>query len=90
MLFFELMNRRYEHASTVLTSNKALEEWSEVLGDEVMAAALIDGVLHHCHLINIRGNSYRMRAHAELRRTIQSDAASEPAKPSRKSRAARH
>ena len=84
------MNRRYERASTVLTSNKVFEEWGEVLGDEVMAAALIDRVLHHCHLINIRGNSYRMRAHAELRRTLQSDDAPEPAKPSRKSKAARH
>ena len=62
VLFFQLMNRRYEHTSTVLTSNKAFEEWGEVLGDEVMAAALIDRVLHHCHLINIRGNSYRMAA----------------------------
>ena len=59
VLFFQLMNRRYEHAATVLTSNKAFEEWGEVLGDQVMAAALIDRVLHHCHLINIRGNSYR-------------------------------
>ena len=90
VLFFQLMNRRYERASTVLTSNKVFEEWGEVLGDEVMAAALIDRVLHHCHLINIRGNSYRMRAHAELRRTLQSDDAPEPAKPSRKSKAARH
>src|SRR5512138_1334706 len=73
VLFFQLMNRRYEHASTVLTSNKTFEEWGEVLGDEVMAAALIDRVLHHCHLVNIRGNSYRMRAHAELHRTLQAD-----------------
>jgi DNA replication protein DnaC len=90
VLFFQLMNRRYEHASTVLTSNKAFEEWGEVLGDEVMAAALIDRVLHHCHLINIRGNSYRMRAHAELRRTLQSDVEPEPAKRSGKSKLPGH
>jgi DNA replication protein DnaC len=66
VLFFQLIGRRYEHASTVLTSNKSFEEWGEVLGDEVMAAALIDRVLHHCHLVNIRGNSYRMREHADL------------------------
>ena len=91
VLFFQLMNRRYEHASTVLTSNKAFEEWGEVLGDEVMAAALIDRVLHHCHLINIRGNSYRMRAHAELHRTLQTDVdAPEPPNRSRKAKAARH
>jgi DNA replication protein DnaC len=66
MLFFQLMSRRYEHASTVLTSNKGFEDWGEVFGDEVMAAALIDRLVHHCHIVNIRGNSYRMRQHREL------------------------
>jgi DNA replication protein DnaC len=66
MHFFQLMSRRYEHGSTVLTSNKSFEEWGEVLGDEVMAAALIDRLLHHCHIVNIRGNSYRMRAHSDV------------------------
>ena len=66
MLFFQLMSRRYERVSTVLTSNKAFEEWGEVFGDDVMAAALIDRLLHHCHIVNIRGNSYRMRQHSDL------------------------
>jgi DNA replication protein DnaC len=66
MLFFQLMSRRYERASSVLTSNKSFEEWGEIFGDEVMAAALIDRLLHHCHIVNIRGNSYRMRHHADL------------------------
>ena len=57
----------------MLTSNKGFEEWGEILGDDVMAAALIDRVLHHCHLVNIRGNSYRMREHTELYRVLQSD-----------------
>jgi DNA replication protein DnaC len=70
MLFFQLMSRRYEHASTVLTSNKGFGEWGEVFGDDVMAAALIDRLVHHCHLVNIRGNSYRMRHHAELRSVL--------------------
>jgi len=70
MLFFQLMSRRYEHASTVLTSNKGFDEWGEVLGDDVMAAALIDRVLHHCHIVNIRGNSYRMRHHTEVWKAI--------------------
>ena len=65
-LFFQLMSRRYEHASTVLTSNKGFEEWGDVFGDETMAAALIDRLLHHCHIVNIRGNSYRMRQHRDL------------------------
>ncbi len=42
---------------------KGFEEWGNVLGDEVMAAALTDRLLHHCHIVNIRGNSYRMREH---------------------------
>jgi DNA replication protein DnaC len=75
VLFFQLIGRRYEHASTVLTSNKSFEEWGEVLGDEVMAAALIDRVLHHCHLVNIRGNSYRMREHADLWQSLAPAAA---------------
>jgi DNA replication protein DnaC len=88
VLFFQLMNQRYEKASTVLTSNKGFEEWGEVLGDEVMAAALIDRVLHHCHLVNIRGNSYRMREHTDLYRALQSDVenVSETARPPRKSK----
>ena len=72
MLFFQLMARRYEHASTVLTSNKSFSEWGEVFGDEVMAAALVDRLVHHCHIVNIRGNSYRMRNHAELHRDLRS------------------
>lgn len=71
VLFFQLISRRYEHASNVLTSNKSLEEWGDVLGDDVMAAALIDRVRHHCHLVNIRGNSYRMREHSELWQSLQ-------------------
>jgi DNA replication protein DnaC len=77
VLFFQLMSRRYERASTVLTSNKNFEEWGELMGDDVMAAALIDRVLHHCHLVNIRGNSYRMREHTELWQSLHT-AADEP------------
>ena len=70
VLFFQLINRRYGRASTVLTSNKGFEEWGRILGDEVMAAALLDWLLHRCHIVNIRGNSYRMRRHAELSKAI--------------------
>jgi DNA replication protein DnaC len=71
VLVFQLINARYEHASTVLTSNKGFEEWGAILADEVMAAALIDRLMHHCHVVNIRGNSYRMREHTDLWRAIQ-------------------
>ena len=70
MLFFQLISRRYEHASTVLTSNQGFESWGDVFGDEVMAAALIDRLVHHCHIVNIRGNSYRMKNHADLRSAL--------------------
>lgn len=89
MLFFQLINRRYEQASTVLTSNKGFEEWGEILGDEVMAAALIDRLLHHCHIVNIRGNSYRMRHHAELSRALLSSTANEDDDTVRKRRPTR-
>ena len=79
MLFFQLMTRRYEHASTVLTSNKGFEEWGEIFGDDVMAAALIDRLVHHCHLVTIRGNSYRMRQHTELWQTLHAPQDPEPA-----------
>ena len=86
MLFFQLINRRYERASTVLTSNKGFEEWGDVLGDEVMAAALIDRLLHHCHIVNIRGNSYRMRHHTELSKVLHSPPAESSSSPPRKRR----
>ena len=80
MLFFQLMSRRYEHASTVLTSNKGFEDWGEVFGDDVMASALIDRLVHHCHIVNIRGNSFRMRRHADLQQLLspQSPGSSRP------------
>jgi DNA replication protein DnaC len=71
MLFFQLMSRRYETAATVLTSNKGFDEWGEIFGDAVMASALIDRLVHHCHIVNIRGNSYRMRHHTELQQRLQ-------------------
>ena len=70
MLFFQVISRRYEHAATVLTSHKGFEDWGEFFGDDVMAAALIDRLVHHCHIVNIRGNGYRMRHHAELRSAL--------------------
>ncbi len=65
-LFFQLVNARYEKASTILTSNKSFKEWGEVFGDTVVAAALLDRLLHHCHIVNIRGNSYRLRLYRDL------------------------
>lgn len=85
MLFFQLMARRYEQASTVLTSNKGFEEWGDIFGDDVMAAALIDRLVHHCHIVTIRGNSYRMRQHTELWHALHSNQEPEST-PSRRRR----
>lgn len=73
MLFFQLLARRYEHASTVLTSNKGFEDWGDVFGDDIMAAALIDRLVPHCHIVTIRGNRYRMRQHTELWQALHSN-----------------
>ena len=86
VLFFQLVSRRYEHASTVLTSNKGFEEWGEILGDDVMAAALIDRLLHHCHLVNIRGNSYRMREHADALGAPEPPDSAKPSPPASRAR----
>ena len=79
MLFFQLMSQRYERASTVLTSNKGFKEWGEIFGDEVMASALIDRLVHHCHIVNIRGNSYRMKNHAALAAALRHE--TDPPRP---------
>ena len=87
VLFCQRINARYEHAATVLTSNNGVEEWGAILGDEVMAAARIDRLLHHCHGVTIRGNSYRMREHPDLLRAISPRAhAARASKPKRRPR----
>jgi DNA replication protein DnaC len=65
-LFFQLVNRRYERNSTLLTSNKSFRAWGEIFGDAAAAAAILDRLLHHCHLVQIAGNSYRLRGYAGL------------------------
>ncbi|MDP9315783.1 MAG: IS21-like element helper ATPase IstB [Chloroflexota bacterium] len=58
---FELVTTRYERRSTVLTSNLTFAEWGGLLGDEVLATALLDRLLHHAEVVTINGRSYRMR-----------------------------
>jgi len=60
-LFFQLISTRYEHGSIVLTSNKGFGEWGELFGDSVLASAVLDRLLHHGNIVNIRGQSYRLR-----------------------------
>lgn len=60
-LFFQLVSRRYEKGSTLITSNRAVSEWGEVFGDPVVATAILDRLLHHSHVLTIRGESYRLK-----------------------------
>jgi DNA replication protein DnaC len=60
-LFFQLVSRRYERGSLLVTSNRAVGEWGSVFGDPVVATAILDRLLHHSHVVTIRGDSYRLR-----------------------------
>lgn len=60
-LVFQLISGRYEKGAIILTSNKTFAEWGEVFGDEVLATAILDRLLHHAEVISIRGHSYRLR-----------------------------
>ena len=59
--FFTLVSTRYERGSIMLTSNKGLGEWGELLGDTVIASAVLDRLRHYSQMLNIRGESYRLR-----------------------------
>ncbi len=78
-LFFQLVSARYERASMIVTSNKPFGRWGEVFGDPVVAAAMIDRLVHHAEIVSLKGDSYRLKdrdlgrptAHAERRRLTQ-------------------
>ena len=60
-LFFQLVSRRYERGSMLITTNQAVTQWGHVFGDDMIAAAVLDRVLHHSHVLVIQGESYRLR-----------------------------
>lgn len=60
-MVFQLVSRRYERGSMIITSNKTFAEWGTVLGDDVLATAILDRLLHHCDVISINGPSYRLK-----------------------------
>ncbi|KRF46267.1 transposase [Terrabacter sp. Soil811] len=60
-LFFQLVSSRYERASLIVTSNKPFGRWGEVFGDDVVAAAMIDRLVHHADVVNLKGDSYRLK-----------------------------
>ena len=60
-LFFQLVSRRYEQKSTIITTNKSLSKWGEIFGEPVIANAILDRLLHHSHVVSIVGPSYRLK-----------------------------
>ena len=60
-LLFALVSRRYERGSIIITSNRGFETWGEILGDAMVAAALIDRLVHHATMVTLKGKSYRLK-----------------------------
>ena len=65
-MVFQLVSRRYERGSVICTSNKAFGEWGSIFGDDVLAAAILDRLLHHCEVVSINGPSYRLKDHLTI------------------------
>jgi DNA replication protein DnaC len=59
--FFEVISKRYEKGSMIITSNKSFEQWTDIFADMTLSSAIIDRVMHHCTLIKINGPSYRTK-----------------------------
>lgn len=66
-MLFQLINKRYEKNSTIITTNKSFSKWGELFGDNMIANAILDRLLHHSHVINITGNSYRTKDIIEIK-----------------------
>jgi DNA replication protein DnaC len=60
-LMFMLVAERYERASMIVTSNKPFSSWGEIFGDEVVAAAMVDRLVHHAEVVSLKGESYRLK-----------------------------
>ncbi len=58
-MFFQLIDKRYEKKSTIITSNINLSDWSDIFVDNMLASAILDRLVHHSSIVNILGNSYR-------------------------------
>lgn len=63
--FYEIISQRYEKGSLIITSNKTFDEWGNIFWDSILASAILDRIVHHCHLVLIKGESYRMREQKE-------------------------
>ena len=69
--FFEVIRRRYECRSTIVTTNRDFQGWEAMLGDAVIASAIIDRLVHHGHVIKILGDSYRLNSALEAKTNTQ-------------------
>lgn len=69
--FFQVVSRRYEHGSIVLTTNRHIADWGAIFDDTTVAAAILDRLLHHATVVSINGDSYRMRAHRHAINTLR-------------------
>lgn len=70
-LFFQFVSHRYERSSTIITSNKSFGDWQELFGDPVIATAILDRLLHHSRVVNIKGHSYRLKEHSFAQQTFK-------------------
>jgi len=75
--FFQLVNRRYQRGSLIVTSNKKVSEWAELFGDEVLAAAILDRLLHDAEVVTINGPSYRLRGRLDVLKGGEAEPTSE-------------
>jgi DNA replication protein DnaC len=68
---FQVISRRYEHGSIILTTNRGVASWGEIFDDSTVAAAILDRLLHHATVLQIDGDSYRMRNHRARLATLR-------------------
>jgi DNA replication protein DnaC len=73
-LLFEVFSQRYERGSVIVTSNLPFDEWTSVFGSERLTGALLDRLTHHVHILEMNGDSYRLRQSRQRRRSPKADA----------------
>ena len=69
---FQVITRRYEHGSIILTTNRGIADWGEIFEDTTVAVAILDRLLHHATVLQIDGESYRMRGHRARLKQLRS------------------
>jgi len=71
--FFEIIRKRYENGSMIITTNRNFEDWGALFGDKVIASAIIDRIVHHATIVKLNGNSYRIKNLLELNGMFEDD-----------------